>query len=81
LSRKTGYGRKAVADVGEKRVDKGPQTWREMMKFKEIHSEEVKRRHHKRINSESTNSSFKWKHGEFLPSRKWKGQKRRGRRG
>jgi len=42
---------------------KGHQAWREMMEFKELHSEEFKRRYHKRSNSESTNSSFKGKYG------------------
>jgi transposase len=55
---------------------KGHQAWREMMEFKELHPEEFKRRYHKRSSSESTNSSFKGKYGEFLSSRKWRGQKR-----
>ena len=52
------------------------QAWKDMMKFKQGHPRAFLNRYHKRSNSESTNSSFKRKNGEFLHSRKWKTQKR-----
>ena len=55
---------------------KGHQAWKEMMRYREEHPKAFEKRYHKRSNSESTNSSFKRKYGEFLYSRKWKTQKR-----
>jgi len=52
------------------------QAWKDMMKFKQEHPRAFLNRYHKRSNSESTNSSFKRKNGEFLHSHKWKTQKR-----
>ena len=55
---------------------KGHQAWTEMMRYREEHPKAFEKRYHKRSNSESTNSSFKRKYGEFLYSHKWKTQKR-----
>ena len=55
---------------------KGHQAWKEMMRYRGEHPKAFLNRYHKRSNSESTNSSFKRKNGEFLYSRKWKTQKR-----
>jgi len=54
---------------------KGHQAWTEMIRYREEHPKAFEKRYHKRSNSESTNSSFKRKYGEFLYSRKWKTQK------
>jgi transposase len=55
---------------------KGHQAWKKMIKYREEHLKAFENKYHKRSNSESTNSSFKRKYGEFLYSRRWKTQKR-----